>query len=499
MSRTARVLIAICLAYFIILFDGSSINVALPGIGGSLHQPLPVLQWAINAYTIPLASVLLTAGAASDRWGARRVLVGSVTIFGVASLLCALSLNLAMLLAGRVLQGIAAGCILPVTLAEISRHFPDPIARARAVTVWAATGSLATLAGQVGGGLFTTLFGWRAIFIINPPIVLAILGLASRSLADLPRRRSSPDLVGQAAATVALTAAVVYLTEGTRLGWAAQPTLFILGIGLAAGLCFAIAQHRVRHPALPPALLRNAAFTASLVNGLAFQLAGYGLQFMYAIYLQERWGMNALSTGLAFLPMSLAWVLGITVLNRRLVRLGPRSLLWRGALISFAGTLILLSVDNRDTWPMFVAGTTLTGLGCGFFGPSVSTAALLAIDPAYAGIGAAVLNTVRQAGMAFGVALLGSLIGLHAARTGLLAGTSVLAACFFAIICLSVRYIPGRAAMTTGRSIAPPGEPKARNTERKGKDSEYNTSTPILDDRPAVGLVTPSPYVDLRD
>ncbi|WP_244949950.1 MFS transporter [Streptomyces griseofuscus] len=441
--HTALALAAVCLGFFMILLDGSALNIALPAIERDVHGSMAALQWVVTIYTIPLAGILLTAGSISDRWGARRLFVSSLAAFTAASLLCALSPNLTVLVVARFLQGIAAGGLLPTTLAIIARTYPDPLERAKAITVWGATGGLALVAGPLGGGALTELLGWRSIFLINVPVGLVTLHLAQRYAGETPRRESrAADLPGQLTGIVALSAIVSYLIEGGSLGWFAPVPLLLLAVSVVTAVAFVAVEARSQHPMLPLAVFRRSAFSASITNGFAFQFGGYGLQFMLAIYLQQRWGLSAEKTGVYFLPFGVAWVFGTIVLNRRLVHRGPRFLLWSGALSSFIGSVLLLGVTDQNTWLLFAIGTGLTGLGCGVFSPSLNAAALLAIDPAYAGLGSGVLNTARQVGMAMGVALLGSLIGMHDILFGLRLSVVLVAVCFFAIIALSVRFVP---------------------------------------------------------
>ncbi|MEU9172351.1 MFS transporter [Streptomyces sp. NPDC048420] len=443
-SRLA--LAAVCLGFFMILLDGSALNVALPAIERDVHGSISALQWVVNIYTIPLASVLLTAGSISDRWGARRLFVTALAAFTAASLLCALSPTLGTLIGARFLQGLAAGGLLPTTLAIIARTYADPTERAKAITVWGATGGMALVAGPIAGGFLTDLWGWRSIFFINVPVGLATLYLAQRHARETPRREARPDLPGQLTAIVALSALVAYLIEGGPLGWTSPITLGLLTLGIVAGVAFVAVEQRTEHPMLPLVVFRRAAFTASVSNGFAFQFGGYGMQFMLAIYVQQHWGLNALETGVHFLPFGISWVFGTIVLNRRMVGRGPRTLLWTGALASFVGAVLLLGVDGIATRPLFLIGTALAGLGCGVFSPSLNAAALLSIEPAYAGLGSGILNTARQVGMAMGVALLGSFIAMGDSLLGLRVSVGLVALCFLAIVVLSLRYVPRREA-----------------------------------------------------
>jgi len=426
-----------------ILLDGSALNVALPAVQRDVHGSIAALQWVVNVYTIPLASVLLSAGSVGDRLGARRLFVWSLALFTLASLLCALSPNLGLLVGARGVQGVAAGGMLPTTLAIIARTYPNPIERAKAITVWGATGGLALAVGPLVGGALTDLFGWRSIFLINVPVGLATCYLAARFIKETELRAGKHfDIPGQVAAVATLSGLVATLIEGGSQGWRSPLVLTLLGLTVLCGIAFGIIEQRSSQPMLPMAVFRRAAFTASVTNGFAFQFGGYGMQFMLAIYLQQHWHISAARTGLLFLPFGISWVFGTIVVNRRLVHRGPRWLLWTGALSALIGSLVMLAMTDRSSWPLFAIGTALVGLGCGVFSPSLNAAAMLSIDPAFAGLGSGVLNTARQVGMAIGVALLGSFIAMQHALFGLRLSMALVAACFLTIIVLSVRYVP---------------------------------------------------------
>jgi len=436
--RAAWALAAVCMGHFMVLLDGSALNVALPAIERDVHGSITALQWVVNIYTIPLASVLLTAGALADRWGARRLFMMALGAFTAASLLCAASPTLGALIGARFLQGLAAGGLLPTTLTIIARSYEDPMERAKAITAWGATGGLALVAGPLGGGLLTELWGWRSIFVINVPVGLATLYLARRHVRETPRRAARADLPGQLAAVLALSAVTAWLIEGGPLGWTSPAALALLTVALLAATAFVLIERRSSHPMLPLGVFRSAAFSASVTAGFAFQFAAYGMQFMLAIYLQQRWGLDALETGVVFVPFSVAWIFGTLVINRRLVGRGPRVLLGSGALTATVGALLLLGVDGRGTTPLLLLATGLTGLGSGVLSPSLNAAAMQSIDPAYAGIGSGVLNTARQAGMAMGVALLGTFIVMD---DGLRLGAALVTACFAAIVVLALRSL----------------------------------------------------------
>jgi len=187
--RPRLALAAICMGFFMILLDGSALNVALPQVQRDMHGSLAAVQWVVNVYTVPLASLLLMAGSVADRAGAKRLFVYSLAGFTVASLVCAGSPTLAILVLARAIQGVAAAGVLPTTLTLIARMYVDPTARARAITLWGGTGGIALVAGPLGGGALSEAFGWRSIFLINIPFGVATVFLAHRYLSETPTRR----------------------------------------------------------------------------------------------------------------------------------------------------------------------------------------------------------------------------------------------------------------------------------------------------------------------
>lgn len=441
----ALALATACIGCFIILLDGSAVNIVLPAIQRDVHGSIAGLQWVVTVYTIPLASVLLTAGELGDRVGVRRLFVWSLLGFTLASVWCALSPTLPSLLAARAVQGVAAGGVLPMTLAIIAHEYRDATARAKAITLWGSAGAAALIVGPSGGGLLTAAFGWRSVFLINVPIGLATLAIAVRHLSPDQERRSKPhDLAGQVVGVLALAALVAGLIDGGSRGWTAPGTVALLVAGVAGAVVFVVVERRVRHPVLPPDMFHRHAFTAAVLSGTAYQFGSFGMQFMLAIYVQDEWHADTARAGVLFLPFSVCSLLGVLVLNRGLIRRGSRWLLCVGAVIALAGAFVVLGMPaGWSGWPVFVAGTALIGLGSGMFAPSINAVAMGSVDATYAGLASGVLNTSRQIGMAVGVGLLGGFISRSDPTVGVRVGMGFVALCFLAILVLALRYVSG--------------------------------------------------------
>lgn len=435
---------AICLGFFMILLDGSALNVALPAIQAETGGTMAALQWLIGIYTIPLAALLLSAGVLADRIGARRLFLWALGGFTVASLACALSPTLPVLLGFRCLQGVFGAGILPTTLALITRLHPEPARRARAITVWGATGGIALIVGPVGGGVLTEVLGWRSIFLVNVPIGLVAVGLAWWCIGETARRGgSSFDWGGQILAVLGLGALVAVLVEGGERGWSDRVTV-VAGVAAVGSLvAFVVTESRVRAPVLPLRIFRTPAFSAAVVNGFAFQYGAYGLQFLLAIFVRSRWGYDAFGAGVLFVPFAAVWTFATLVLNRRWSGRGMRWLLITGSLVAAFGALVCVAVDGPDSMPVLLVGTVIVGFGCGLFGPSANGAAMASADPDFAGLASGVLNTARQVGMAVGVAVLGGCLRANP-LVGARVGIVTTAVGFLTIAVLSWRYFPAR-------------------------------------------------------
>ena len=435
---SAIALTLVCMGNFLVAFDASALNVALPSMRADLHTGQVALQWVLDGYTIPLAGVLLTAGVLGDRFGSRRVFVLAMATFGLTSLVCALSPGISLLVAARCLQGVSAGVMLPMTLAIISRSFESPAARTKAIGTWGMTGGVALVSGPFLGGQFCQLWGWQSVFLINVPIVTVSIVLALRTIRETSRHLDRGlDFPGQISAVVALICLTAGLIEAGRAGSSASIVTALLVVALLAGALFVLIEMRTAAPMLPPGIFRRVSYRAAVLGGFAFQLAGYGMLFLLSVFVQASWGKEAGAAGLLMLPCTVMWFVG-TILTRLLsARFGPRKLLIAGGVLGTVGSAVVIFCGDAATWPLLVLGTGLAGVGAGLTAPSISAAAMLSVDQHYAGLGSGVLNTGRQVGMAVGVAILGALSGVAGMRWGM----GLIGAGFFAVAALSAAYL----------------------------------------------------------
>jgi EmrB/QacA subfamily drug resistance transporter len=435
-------LAAISVGMFMVTLDGAALNLALPTIQRQFDGTVSQLEWIVTAYTLPLASLLLTTGALGDRWGARRLFIGALLAFSFTSMLCALSPSLPWLIACRALQGVAAAGLLPMVLSLVAKSWPDKVARARAVNTLATVGGMAMVLGPLGGGWMTQFLGWPSIFLINLPIGLLGAWLAHRHLRETPLRRAPLDIVGAGLGTLALTALMAGLIESNTLGRTHPLVMGLVAGGVAGLIAFVGVERRVLHPMLPLGIFRNRQFSAAVAGGFAFQFSCYGLLFMLALFVQQAWRVTPLQAGVLLLPFAMALILTTVVLNPRLRPHGARWMLWVGGTWSLLGGVVALGISTPTTWPVLVLGTVLMGIGTGIYSPTLNVVATTTVDPTYAGLASGVYNTSRQIGMAMGIAILGSLVGgAIPALTGLRIGLWLIIACMASVVVLTLRYI----------------------------------------------------------
>lgn len=415
-AASALTLTAMSLGYGVVQLDVTIVNTALDAMGRTLGGGVAELQWVVSVYTIAFAAFILTAGALGDRIGAKRVFMAGFAIFTAASLACALSPNAIVLIAARLVQGLAAAILVPNSLALLNHAYADDRERGRAVAVWAAGASLALTAGPFVGGALTTLVGWRAIFLVNLPIGLAGLWLSWRYASETTRTRSREiDLPGQLAAIGALGALAGAIIEGGALGWEHPAVIGAFIAAAVLGVLFAWRESRAAQPMLPLSLFGDRLFALTSLVGLLVNIAIYGLIFVLSLYFQRINGLSAWWTGLAFVPMMGA-VLPVNLMAPRLAeRIGQCPTIVVGACVSALGCLGLLWIEaGTSYWAIFAQMIAISG-GLGLLVPPLTSTLLGSVEKARSGIAAGVLNATRQTGSVLGVALFGSLVATEGA------------------------------------------------------------------------------------
>ncbi len=412
----ANWILATCvLASSLSFIDGSVVNVGLPAIAGSLKAAPGDLPWVINAYLLPLGALLLTGGAAGDRFGRRRLLIIGTVLFGLASLACALAPDVPVLLAARAAQGVGAAILQPNSLAILGVSFEGE-ARGRAVGIWAAAGAVLGAVGPVLGGWLIDTIGWRSIFLINLPLAAGAVGLALVFVRDKPSEKGATalDVPGAILATAALGAITGSLTLGT--GPSSWTPLAIgagvAGLGLAAA--FLVVEHRLRDRAMMPLGLFGAPTFTGLTTLTLLLYGALGALMVLVPYVLIRAAhYTGTAAGAALLPFAVIMALASPVMGAVAGKTGPKLPLTVGPLVVAGGFLWLLSVDGTAAyWPQIFPGVIALSIGMAMAVAPLTSAVLASVDSRHTG-SASGLNTAvaRIAGM-IATALLGGILGM---------------------------------------------------------------------------------------
>jgi EmrB/QacA subfamily drug resistance transporter len=423
-------LYVLCAGMLMIVLDATVVNVALPSIQDDLGFSASGLAWVVNAYMIAFGGLLLLAGRLGDLVGRRTILVAGLAVFTAASLLCGLARSQEMLVGARFLQGIGGAMTSAVILGMIVTMFPEPREQAKAIGVYAFVASAGGSVGLLAGGVLTQAINWHWIFFVNLPIGVATALLAIRML---PRDAGlgfgeGADVAGALLITGALMLGVyTIVVPAAEHGWGAAGTLWLGATSLVLAALFIAREATARNPLMPLRIFRSRNVTGANLIQVLLVAGMFGLFFLGALYLQRVLGYDALETGLAFLPTTLAMgVLSVRYSERLVMRLGARGTLLSGVVLIGAALALFARVPVGGEYVRDVLPTMLLlGTGAGLCFPALMTLAMSGATPQDAGLASGLVNTTAQVGGALGLAVLAT---LSASRTDSLAGDGASAA-----------------------------------------------------------------------
>ncbi|MFJ6952567.1 MFS transporter [Micromonospora aurantiaca (nom. illeg.)] len=405
----------LCFVQFMLVVDDTVVNVALPSIREDLGYSATGLAWVVNGYLLAFGGLILLGGRAGDLVGHRRVFLAGVAVFAVASLACGVAQEPWQLVAARFLQGVGGALASPTALALITLIFAEGAERAKAIGLWGGIAALGGIVGYVLSGLLTDLVSWRLVFLINLPVAAVVLALVPALVPPAATAaRQRVDIPGAVTATVGLAALVFALLEAPGAGWGSPRALVPLVVAVVLLAAFVLQERRVAYPLVPLRFFANR--TRSAANGtmMLFTTGLFAMFFLLTLHVQERLGWSPLQTGLAYVPMAVCLLIGISLSQRLVGRLGPRPVLLVGPLLTAAGLLYLSWIDGTERYlPDILPGMMLVALGAGLAVPVLATAAMSATTAEDAGLGSGMLTVAQQIGGAVGLALLVSLAGLR--------------------------------------------------------------------------------------
>ena len=457
---SAWVLVAACVGYGMVILDTTVVNVALPSISHGLQTTTTGLEWVLDGYSLSFAVFLLSAGALSDRRGAKEVFLAGLMLFSMASLACGLAPTITVLVAARLIQGLGAAVAVPASLALVQAAYPEPASRARAIGLWGAMAGVAAAAGPALGGVTVGTLGWRAVFFINIPLGAAGLAVGARHLPRPPRRPHSLDLAGQLAAVSCVAGVATALIEAGGRGWTSAVVVAGFAVFLATGAVFVAVEHRSRGPMLPLGLFDSATFSAATVVGLLCNLGFFGEMFVISLYLQQVRGLSPLVTGLLLVPQMAATIVGSMTSGRVMARRGPRLPMLVGLCLGAAGFGGLAVTDQHTPYLLLLPSFIAAGFGISFTMMPATAAVMDAAPPARGGIASGALNASRQLGGMVGVALLGGFVTRPADfATGLRFAMGIAGGAFLTGAVLSACLIgPRRPPASLGQDVPRGGD-----------------------------------------
>jgi EmrB/QacA subfamily drug resistance transporter len=409
MNRKWWTLAAVCTGVFMLLLDITIVNVALPDIGRGFHASLSDLQWVIDAYALTLAAFLLTAGSLADLYGRRRLFAAGIAIFTLGSLACALSTSSLFLILARAAQGVGGAIMFATSLALLAQAFQGKD-RGVAFGAFGAITGIAIAVGPVLGGGLTSGAGWRWIFYVNLPIgVLALLVTLLHVDESRDPNATRPDWIGLATFSTGLGALVFGLIRSNADGWGSST---VVGSLLAAGVLlatFVVAERVQSQPMLDLRLLRVPTFNGGLIAAWAISASIFSALTFLVLYLQNILGLSAVETGVRFLPLTGAIFLTAGVAGRLTAHVPRRLLIGPGFVLVGAGMLLMRGLTPASGWTHLLPGMIVAGVGAGLVNVPLVSTAVGVVEPARAGMASGINSTLRQVGVATGVAALGSL------------------------------------------------------------------------------------------
>jgi len=417
MQLTRRVTLAVvCLATAMLMLDIAVVNTALPDISRDLNTDLNGLQWVVDAYTLALASVVLTAGSLADRLGRKRLFIGGLGLFTASSLACALAGTIEVLDAARAVQGLGAAVMFATSLALLANAFQDAKERAGALAVYGATIGASFAVGPLVGGALTSGFGWRSIFLINVPIGLLTIAATVKYVKESRDEHARKiDWAGQVVLGGGLFLLVLALLRGNDQGWTSTAIVAELSAAVVLLAVFGLIESRVREPMLPLGLFKNRTFAGAQLGVFAISGSFFAIFLYTTLYLQNVLGLSAVESGLVYMPGTLIMFFVSGASAQLLNKVSARAMVSVGLALVAAGMLLLTVLQVDSHWWVFLPGEIVALIGTGMFNPAISGVALSALPERQSGLAAGAHDTFRQGGIAVGIAALGALVPAQAA------------------------------------------------------------------------------------
>lgn len=405
-ANPTAILAIVLISYFMILLDNSVIFTGLPSIRAELDLTHTALSWVQDAYTLVFGGLLLLAARAGDIVVRRRLFVTGLAVFGLSSLLIGFAPSGSWMIAARAMQGIGAAIVAPTSLALITASFEGKD-RTRAVAWYGATAGIGSSLGLLVGGALTEWISWRAAFLVNVPIAVAMIIGARTALMETPRQHGRFDVIGALCATLGMGALVFGIIESGEAGWLSTRVLGALTLGVVLLIILVVNESRVQQPIMPLRLFASRERSGAYAARLFYLGAMIGFFYFTTQYLQDGLGFTPLQAGLGFLPMTMVNFVVAMLIPRLSARISTAVLIAVGTALTLAGMIWLSRVGLDGTYLLAVAlPMVLVGAGQGLAFAPLTNAGISGVAPQDAGAASGLVNTAHQLGMALGLGIL---------------------------------------------------------------------------------------------
>ena len=406
------VLAILCVGVFMLLLDGTIVNIAIPDILTSFKTSFSAVEWVMNAYLLVFAVLLITTGRFGDLYGRKLLFIAGTTLFTLASLACALAPGIGWLIGFRALQGLGGSMMMPNTLSIIANVFP-PNERGKAMGFWGGVSGVSLALGPSLGGLLVDASSWRWIFFINVPIGVILFLAALRFVPEStdPTSVRQIDYPGVALLTASMFCLTFALVEGQNYGWTSGLILGLFAATVVGMALFILVQRRQEQPLMELGLFKNRTFTVTNLVGLIMSFGMMGVFFLLPLFLQAILGYSAIKAGLVMTPLAAIVIFASPTSGTLSDRLGPKWLMFTGMVIAAVGFFLTRRVMvTGGSWHSLVLPFIVSGFGIGMVMPPMTSAVMGSVSPEKAGQASGVISSFRQIGSVLGIAVMGAVL-----------------------------------------------------------------------------------------
>jgi EmrB/QacA subfamily drug resistance transporter len=454
--RRWKALAVLAVADFVVVLDATIVNVALPSIGRSLHASTSELSWVVSAYILAFGGLLMLGGRLADLFGRRRLFIGGLILFGLASLAGGLSTSAGELIAFRAIEGAGGAMLAPAARSIVVTLFEEGVERSKALGIWAAVAGSGSVVGLILGGVFTSTLGWQWVLFVNVPVTLVAAALVPflirESRAEATNR--SVDYAGAVLSAGGLVAVLYALVNAGTVGWGSGQTIGLLGLGVILLAVFAWVEGRVRSPLVPLRIFRVGDVRGANIAMLLMAAAMVGLFFVLTLYLQDVKGYSAIRAGLASVPLGVVLITVAGMGGPVADRIGVKPVLLSGLAIFTVGVAWMSRIAVHGSYLTDVLGPSLIiGAGLALSFVALTIASVSGIETEYSGVAGGLINMTQSVGGAIGLAIITAVItshvrghvpGLNTFNGGLREALSVAAVMGAASLAVTAAVLPRR-------------------------------------------------------